>query len=97
MVVHANPSNWEAWGRLGLVAQQMADLAEALSALERAAGLCPSSVWVWMGLGDVRQARQDWAGAVTAYTAALNVQPQNSYAQAALAQARAHLPGAPLP
>ncbi len=96
-VVQANPANCEAWGRLGLVAQQMTDLAEALSALERAAALCPTSVWVWMGLGDVRQAQQDWAGAVTAYTAALNVQPQNSYAQAALALARAHLPGAPTP
>jgi tetratricopeptide (TPR) repeat protein len=75
------PQHQEAAARLGRMAWEDGDHAEAAALLERAvAGDAPASVWFDLGL--VRQDLRDPAGAAGAYRRALEIKPD--YAEAAL-------------
>jgi tetratricopeptide (TPR) repeat protein len=75
------PQHQEAAARLGRMAWEDGDHAEAASLLERAvAGDAPASVWFDLGL--VRQDLRDYATAADAYRRALEIKPD--YAEAAL-------------
>jgi tetratricopeptide (TPR) repeat protein len=75
------PQHREAASRLGRLAFEAGDLAEASSYLERAvAGNAPASVW--FDLGVVRQDMGDYSAAEAAYRKALDTKPD--HAEAAL-------------
>lgn len=75
------PQHQEAAGRLGRLAFEDGDLAEAASYLERAtAGEAPASAW--FDLGVVRQDMRDYAAAEAAYRKTLEIKPD--HAEAAL-------------
>lgn len=75
------PQHQEAAGRLGRLAWEDGDLAEAASYLERAtASDAPASAW--FDLGVVRQDMRDYGAAEGAYRKALDIKPD--HAEAAL-------------
>ncbi len=80
-VLGASPNSFEAMARLGRLAWDCGDRAEARDYLERAvAGDCPASTWFDLGL--VRQDFHDHAGAAAAYRQALA--RKADYAEAAV-------------
>jgi tetratricopeptide (TPR) repeat protein len=80
-VLQASPQSFEAMARLGRLAWDRGDRAEALDLLQRAvAGDCPASTWFDLGLA--RQDFQDHAGAAAAFSQALALKPD--YAEAAV-------------
>ena len=75
------PQHQEAAARLGRLAWEDGDHAEAVSLLERAAaGDAPASVWFNLGLA--RQDLRDHAGSAAAYRMAIEIKPD--HAEAAL-------------
>lgn len=80
-ILEAIPEHQEANARLGRLAWEDGDLAEAASLLARAtAGEAPASVW--FDLGVARQDLRDHDGAARAYRKAIEIKPD--YAEAAL-------------
>jgi tetratricopeptide (TPR) repeat protein len=80
-ILKAIPQHQEAAARLGRLAWEDGDHAEAATLLDRAvASDAPASVW--FDLGVVRQDLRDHAGAATAYRKAIELKPD--YAEAAL-------------
>ena len=73
------PQHEEAAARLGRLAWEDGDHAEAVSLLERAAtGDAPASVWFNLGL--VRQDLRDYAGSAAAYRKAIEIKPDHAEA-----------------
>jgi tetratricopeptide (TPR) repeat protein len=80
-ILQVVPQSTEAAARLGRLAWEDGDHANAASLLERAAaGDAPASVWFDLGLA--RQDLQDYHGAATAYRRAIELKPD--HAEAAL-------------
>lgn len=77
VVLTADPHHREAMARLGRLAWETGDLAQARVLLEGAvAGDCPASTW--FDLGVVRQDLRDFAGAAAAYREVLARQPDDA-------------------
>jgi tetratricopeptide (TPR) repeat protein len=80
-VLQTSPQSFEALARLGRLAWDGGDRAEARDYLERAVtGDCPASTWFDLGL--VRQDLHDHAGAAVAFRRAFALKPD--YAEAAV-------------
>jgi len=78
-VLAAVPQSHEAMARLGRLAWDLGDRAEARDYLERATrGDCPASTWFDLGL--VRQDLHDHSGAAEAFRAALDKKPDHAEA-----------------
>lgn len=78
-VLDGNPQSHEAMARLGRLAWDRGERAEALDYLARATqGDCPASTWFDLGL--VRQDLHDHAGAANAFRAALDRKPDHAEA-----------------
>lgn len=78
-VLEGNPQSHEAMARLGRLAWDRGERAEALDYLARATkGDCPASTWFDLGL--VRQDLHDHAGAANAFRAALDRKPDHAEA-----------------
>ena len=80
-VLQEYPGNCEAWGQIGLVLWRQGIYDEAITALEKAAILCPQVPWMLQALGNARRDSGDIEAARQAYEAVLNMDPTNTYAQ----------------